>query len=190
MLQHLKTGIFFLIVISLFGCQNEPVFPVDEKTFKNPSRDLDGKYEVVGLKSEKPVDLDGDGIFSTDILKEANLQSYLSKYFTELATYKVGGEDDLYYQQLKVFVPQPGIFVDDKGAYLSTDYAVSNFLSYYRYYKDIGLLKIVGETASPTGIILDAKLVGEQIVVTFQQFYYTSVGWEELNIYGTYKRRM
>jgi len=190
MQQYLKTGVIFLIAISLFGCQKEIVFPADEKVFANPSRELDGKYDVIGLKSEKPVDLDGDSIFSSDILKEANLQSDSAKYFMELITGKVGGEENLYYQQVYLWIPQTGIFVDDAGNYLSTGYAVSRIFGYVRYYNATKILKIVEKTVSRAGTVLDAKLVDEQIVVTFQQFYYTSIGWEELTILGTYKRRL
>lgn len=190
MQQYLKTGVIFLIAISLFGCQKEIVFPADEKVFANPSRELDGKYDVIGLKSEKPVDLDGDSIFSSDILKEANLQSDSAKYFMELITGKVGGEENLYYQQVYLWIPQTGIFVDDAGNYLSTGYAVSRIFGYVRYYNATKILKIVEKTVNRAGTVLDAKLVDEQIVVTFQQFYYTSIGWEELTILGTYKRRL
>lgn len=192
MLKHLRIAIILLTVAPFYGCDNgEEVIPivVDEKLLANPSRELDGKYDVISLISEIPVDLDRNGNFSTDILQETKLQSDSLKYFLQLSTIRLNGDNELFYQKVYMWVPQTGIFVDDKGTYIATGYGVSGIFGYYRYYSDNGVIKIVGETVCPAGMILNAKLVNGNLLLNFKQFYYTSKGWEEINIVGTYTKR-
>lgn len=192
MLKYLRTSIILLIAPFFYGCDNEVVIPTvgDEKVFTNPSRELDGKYDVISLITEKLVDLDRDGKFSYNILREANLQNDSLKYFAQLSTIKLAGGDKMFYQQVYMWVPTTGIFVDDKGTYLSTGYAVSGILGYFRYYSNTGVIKLVEKAYNPAGIILDAKLVNGKLTLTIKQWYYTTNAWEELIVTGTYQRRI
>jgi len=120
MSRYVRIAIIFLTAALFYRCDNEEVMPsvVDEKVFANPSRELDGKYDLIGLISEKPVDLDRDGKCDTGVIK-----------------------------------------LDEKSV-------------------------------NHAGIMLNAELVKGKLLLTIKQWYYTTIGWEELTINATYKRRV
>ncbi len=193
MKNNFKFKLFNLLVLTVisFSCNDpEPEFPVEQVFIKNPSFKLDGKYDVTKFEATKPVDLDMDGIFSSDILNEANKWKDSNEYFVHFFTERDDHDTTLYVPKLFVYAPLVSITVDEKANYLSTRYGLAGLLARFYYTEKDNRIALKGGDSNRYGRILDAKVVNEGlIVIQLAQYYYTSSGWEELRINATYKKR-
>ncbi len=180
----------FLIYVLLCSCKDNDV------EAEKISFELDGLYDLISLTSTLAVDLDHDGILSTDILAETRTLTEPTffknrdRYYLELKTdvYDWTGQPRFYDQQLIVRAPLTGVVYDSDDNFLYTDYASTMLLSTYRFNERTKQI-VITNGANPDGIILSASSIENGLLVSFKQWYFTN-DWVSLTLIGEYKRRV
>lgn len=177
---------------------NEPIpgLEVDKVWYKNPSIKIVGKYDVISFQSEKPVDLNGDSIYSSDLLAEADEWKNSDRYFLEFYNEQQVSDPTLFVPKLNVWVPRPGLILENNSEFiLLRGYGFANLLARCYYSEPTNRIVIWNGTAH-AGIVLSAEVSENRIMVTFLQEYYilnekyySEKGWEKLKIIATYEKR-
>ena len=121
------------IVLTFWGCSEEPATPLPPF-----DRSLDGKYRLLSMNFTEPVDLDQDGIKSTDVLSEAHLQSkkdtYVGLFETRLRSEMATGDD---YQMFNQRLPLTKVITETQtGEFLEVSYGYTGAL--YKCFYRIG----------------------------------------------------
>lgn len=188
--------LFLLLVMS---CAGEEFMgeEIDKVFYKNPSFKIDGIYDVKRFESEEPVDLNGDGIYSIDVLKEADQWKNAEKFFIQFITERDYNDTTVYVPKLFLWAPYCGVIAEaNSNKFLYRDFSFTNLLARC-YYSEPKNVIYVWNGNLGEGQILSAAIEGDFMTVNFIQSYYTSNepnyienGWKRLKISGTYKRRI
>ena len=174
---------FFIALISIMFLQackkNDGQIP---KPLESYSTKLDGKYKLLNIFTTVPVDLNRDGIFSTDLTIEVPFIKDTNKFYLQFSTTQYS----IPYQIIDQWVPLANVFIDTKGNYLKTEYGFINLNSRYSYDESKNLIKIIPLSL---GIISAELMEDNKIKITSEKTFYTTKGWEMLTLVATYKRR-
>lgn len=184
--------IIFFILASLFfsGCSKNH----EEEKYNRIVADLKGKYKPYMIRSDLPVDINGDGIKSMDLLSEIEDLNQSEFHL------RVNGQSLLFYQ---LFWQEPFFVSKSTGDRLDPltvtytkdlriDYAnqatggrfeVNDSFSKITFTPDSTLLFITKVTPDI------AEIKGDGIVfVSFTRKVFTTDGWQDLKITGRYRR--
>lgn len=175
----------FCFLFFLFACGNE----VELENIHSTT--LEGKYDLIRMESENPVDLDRDGNFSLDIMTEiAKSTKIPHTYFLEISEIIYLQEPQHRdHHQINLWAPHSNVFSDDQGNYLYTAYGLGNVISQYHYSEKANLITLKNNGGE--GVMLSAKSMSNRVIrIQYIQSYYTTNGWERLTITSTYKRRI
>ena len=169
--------ITFIILLQSCGKNEVQPKPVTEYSTK-----LDGKYKLLTINSTHAVDLNRDGISSTDLKTEITDLSDSIKFFLELKTtyYYIP------YQEIDQWLPLSNEITDNNGKFLEVLYGFKNLFSRYNYDEKTGKIKII-----PVGTleILSAELLeNNKLKITSQMHFYTTNGWELLTLVSIYQK--
>jgi hypothetical protein len=180
----MSRNIVLLLFLSILGlaCNDEELLKDITYSFE-----LDGKYKLVETKSVNPIDLNFDNLFSTDILVEANEVDNKSRYYLQLESIRYDWDPVFYDQRMFLWSPLANVFTSSDGAYLRTGYGFTALFAKYRFDPIKNKVEITGNLG---GGIVDTveRIDADTLKISYRQFFYTTNGWEELNLVSIYKR--
>lgn len=193
-LSFLVQVLFILLATS---CSSDYVLDeIDKGFYKNPSFKIDGKYDVVSFTSEAVVDLNGDGNYTNDLLKEADQWKNAEQYFVQFITERDYNDTTVYVPKLFLWAPYCGVITQaNSNKFLYRDFSFTNLLARCYYSEAANNIKIWNGNLGE-GQIISATINGDLMIVNFIQSYYTAngseyieSGWKRLKITGIYKKR-
>ncbi len=201
-------GLVILILVA--GCHKEEPEPLEPVSFT-----LDGFWDLQSMLCDKPVDLDFDRIYSTDIIFETGgireMPEGLTKgpwwpydYHMQFESRPIGinseypGGHEGYIQLINFLLPKPSVRSEkNDNTFIGVQFGLTNELFSVKYSERKGLLekfRHAPESAYVQNIILNSdgtiSITYEQDFYTLKgQEFYTEDGWETLTITTTYKKR-
>ncbi|HNR73323.1 MAG: hypothetical protein UZ12_BCD005002555 [Bacteroidetes bacterium OLB12] len=177
-----KTVVPIFLSIFVIACNDENL-----KIRETYSFELDGKYELLETASVEPVDLNFDGLFSNNILLEANQIENKERFYLELESIRYDWEPVFYDQRMFLWSPLPNVITSSEGVYLRTEYGYTALLAKYQFDPMKNKVDVLGNLG---GGSVDAVLrtSPDTLKINYRQFFFTSNGWEELSLVSLYKR--
>ena len=171
----------FLFLLIIQACKSDDV--VEEMAI---STALDGKYYLESMfTTTKSVDLNRDGQSSLDLSTEIKELENVNTYFLELST--VDQSDNLpLLQTINQRVPFANVFLDDQGNFEEVQYGFKGLLSKYSFNENTNEIEIIPIVSEE---IVSAELLESgRIKVVSQVTFYTTEGWELLELESIYRK--
>lgn len=171
-----------LLIIALTGCNS------DDNTSKNYLKSLEGRYKLIEIHTETPVDLNFDGLKQTDLMEEIDcyMAFTLSQYralidyqnlFDERATLDVEVPESVIYSEIEPF-----------------SQCFNNGQLYYEKFEvneDTGEIIILArdeERELLLGKLISGKIIGDSLYFKFEVPLFTSEGWQTVIINEVFKK--
>ncbi|MBL0743889.1 hypothetical protein [Chryseolinea lacunae] len=184
-MHHISNSLALIVVVNLcLGChdKSEPLPAIP------PSTRLDGTYDVQSIVCEYAIDLDRDGVFSTDLLAEAHETGNASRYYAEFRTTIYHWEPDFYDQEISLVRPFANVFRDDQGNVIDVLYGFTNLLCRYAY--DESTNRITAFRNLGSGEIHEVNMLSDGVLeIRFSASYFSNNDWRTLPLKGVYKRK-
>jgi hypothetical protein len=192
---------FLFLFLVFSSCENEIIIDedIDHVFYKSPSFKIDGVYAVASFNSEKPLDLNGDGIYSKDLLAESDQWKNSKDYFAQFFNDDQGtANPKKYVPKLFVWVPKPGVVIENEDGnkkFLNRKYGLCNLDARCAYSERKNTIKIWEGFGGGNGVVVSAKVDNDTLTIQFEQEYYTSndlryadSNWELIKITAVYKK--
>ena len=176
----MKFGYLLVILFLFSACDKEDAY------YNKLESSVKGKYKPLQLKSDIPVDVNGDGLASTELLQEI---PELKDSNLEL---RVNAKDAIYYE----------LFWQTQWFHSKTEGSISNperedpdnlLIRYANqatwgtFDTDKSFTKI---TLYPEGsrdaTTIEGKIQDKTITITYQRRLFTKAGWKDVNVTGQY----